>query len=333
MRFRSGVSPFAEILLLCTVFTDPAVAQAGPEWPEPDAAQAWTWVPVASGTTQTLRDVHFSSASFGWIGGDNLTIPKSTNGGTAWTPMSPKEGWATASDCCMSAGTREQPSQEAWLAGPKKALRFSATSNTGAYAYGEVVLHAVFPIPGSDVVWYGGSTLGSGGSLRLYRKSSAGTLTVLFFTSGTVEGIAFATEEEGWAVGTGGRLVHVTNGKAAEPTVAVQSAPTGAKLNAISLVGPSSGWIVGDGGTIVWLNNGNPALRHSGVVNNLRDITFRDASRGAIVGDGGLILVTADGGSSWTIEPSGTSVDLLGVSWAGESAVAVGASGTILMRT
>lgn len=57
------------------------------------------------------------------------------------------------------------------------------------------------------------------------------------------------------------------------------------------------------------------------------------ASHGAIVGDGGLILMTSDGGSSWTIEASGTSVDLLGVSWAGDAAIAVGQSGTILMRT
>jgi hypothetical protein len=306
--------------------------EIGPE-ADPDASSEARWVPVASNTTQHLRDVHFANPSYGWIGGANLTILRSTTGGASWTPAPPNPGWATATECCLSVSTRALPSPEAWLAGPVRALRYGVTSNSGAYSYGAVILNAVFPIPGSDATWYGGSTTASGGSLRLYRKTSSSTLTVIFFTGGIVRGIFFANENEGWAVATAGTLVHITNGTASQPAINVSSADTSFNLNSIFMIDARTGWIVGDRGTILRTTTGTswgPAF--SATVNNLRDVAFRDRDHGVIVGDAGLILVTSDGGASWKVEPSGTPDDLYGVSWADGRAVAVGNNGTILMR-
>jgi len=291
------------------------------------------WIRVASPTTQHLRDVHFASASNGWIAGEGATVLRSTNGGATWTPVptSPSHNVSPA-DCCWSASTRTSPSA-AWFAGPKSVLRYASGTHSSTLSYGPVVLSAVYAIPNSGYAWYGGSTLETGGSLRLYRRISSSTLTVIFFTSGRIRGIYFLNENDGWAVGTGGTVVRIANGPASQPSISTGSAPVLSDLNAIVMLNAATGWIVGDFGTILRTTNGSTwTVMFSGTVNRLRDVAFLDANNGVIVGDAGLILVTSDGGATWKPEPSGTFDDLHGVSFAGSTAFAVGRNGTILQR-
>ncbi len=307
--------------VLLAIFASTAVT-AGP-----------SWVRVDSGTNQHLRDIHFANASNGWIAGEGATVLRSTNGGSQWTPVPPTSASVTPADCCLSASSRSSPS-EAWFAGPKFVLRYSGASHSSTLSYGQVVLSAVYAIPGSNYAWYGGSTLETGGNLRLYRRVSSSTLTVIFFTGGRIRGIHFVSEDEGWAVGTSGRLVHILNGKAAQPSIDVSSAPALSDLNSIFMIDQQRGWIVGDFGTILRTTNGSTwTVVFSGTANRLRDVAFRDANNGVIVGDAGLILVTSDGGATWRPEPSGTFDDLHGVSFSGNVAYAVGRNGTILKRT
>jgi photosystem II stability/assembly factor-like uncharacterized protein len=196
------------------------------------------------------------------------------------------------------------------------------------------VLSAVYAIPNSNYAWYGGSTLETGGSLRLYRRVSSSTLTVIFFTGGRIRGIHFVSEDEGWAVGTSGRIVHILDAKASQPSFDVGSGPVLSDLNGIFMIDRQRGWIVGDFGTILRTTNGSTwTVAFSGTANRLYDVAFRDASNGVIVGAAGLILVTSDGGATWHPEPSGTFDDLHGISFAGDVAYAVGRNGTILRRT
>ena len=68
--------------------------------------------------------------------------------------------------------------------------------------------------------------------------------------------------------------------------------------------------------------------------NDLRDVCFVDANIGTAVGYYGTIVRTTDGGNSWTIQQSGTSLDLWGVSFSDASnGTAVGAGGMILRTT
>src|SRR5208283_954319 len=68
--------------------------------------------------------------------------------------------------------------------------------------------------------------------------------------------------------------------------------------------------------------------------NTLSGVSFTDASTGTAVGDAGTILRTTNGGTSWTIQPSGTTNNLFGISFTGTSAgTAVGQYGAIFRTT
>src|SRR5213078_5101481 len=68
--------------------------------------------------------------------------------------------------------------------------------------------------------------------------------------------------------------------------------------------------------------------------NNLRGASFVDANTGTVVGEYGTIVRTTDAGSSWTIQPSGTTQTLWGVSFTDvNNGTAVGEGGTILRTT
>ncbi len=61
------------------------------------------------------------------------------------------------------------------------------------------------------------------------------------------------------------------------------------------------------------------------------DVAFADAARGWIAGSGGTILSTSDGGKSWSLQASGTNVDLQSVfALDARTAWVVGANGTVL---
>ena len=65
--------------------------------------------------------------------------------------------------------------------------------------------------------------------------------------------------------------------------------------------------------------------------NGLRSVVFTDENTGIAVGYYGTILRTADGGVSWDIQSSGTTVLLWAVSFGdANTGVAVGVAGTIL---
>jgi hypothetical protein len=68
--------------------------------------------------------------------------------------------------------------------------------------------------------------------------------------------------------------------------------------------------------------------------NNLRGASFVDANTGTVVGEYGAIVRTTDGGSSWTIQVSGTTQTLWAVSFTDvNNGTAVGEGGTILRTT
>ena len=68
--------------------------------------------------------------------------------------------------------------------------------------------------------------------------------------------------------------------------------------------------------------------------NNLRAASLVDANTGTLVGDYGTIVRTTDGGNNWTIQSSGTTEILWGVSFTdGNNGTAVGENGTILRTT
>lgn len=87
---------------------------------------------------------------------------------------------------------------------------------------------------------------------------------------------------------------------------AVQSTPTGQKLNDIFFVDQLEGWACGNDGTILHTTNGGVlwALQSSGTTVNLNSIFFTDNENGWIGGNASSIvpvnvLRTTDGGTNW----------------------------------
>jgi Photosynthesis system II assembly factor YCF48 len=68
---------------------------------------------------------------------------------------------------------------------------------------------------------------------------------------------------------------------------------------------------------------------------NLYSVRFGSATDGVAVGEGGTVLVTHDGGGTWTSHPGLTPASLRGVAfgWNGNRVVAVGDAGIVLRST
>lgn len=130
-------------------------------------------------------------------------------------------------------------------------------------------------------------------------------------------------QEEGWAVGDGGIILHYSGG-----AWAAVSSPVTTTLRGLYMLGPGDGWAVGDGGTILryqgqWIQLGSPTNAA------LRAVHLFDSAHGWIVGSGGTILHYD--GTTWTSVATFTTVDLNSVSQVNpQEAWAVGDSGTIL---
>lgn len=73
-------------------------------------AQAQTWAPQVSGTSQNLQCVHFASESTGWVVGDSGTILKSSGSGFTWTGQNPGISANLYAVFCTDSST-------AWAAG------------------------------------------------------------------------------------------------------------------------------------------------------------------------------------------------------------------------
>lgn len=92
------------------------------------------------------------------------------------------------------------------------------------------------------------------------------------------------------------------------------------------------GWAVGDSSTILHTDGSTWTKQTTGLPTmpqtNLRDIEFADASNGWIAGFSGRILHTSDGGTNWSLQASGTTQELHGLSFTdAQTGWAVGGSG------
>lgn len=138
----------------------------------------------------------------------------------------------------------------------------------------------------------------------------ANTWTYATADGGTLMASSFISTSTGWAVGDGGKILKTTDGGA---TWSVQNAGTNNDLKDVSFVSATQGWAVGSNGEIITTSDGGRTWRHQqatatdpntgqpGPVSaNLYGLKFVSATRGIAVGDAQTILVTTNGGSTWT---------------------------------
>lgn len=123
-----------------------------------------------------------------------------------------------------------------------------------------------------------------------------------------LNGVWFADDRQGWAVGALGTILHTTDGG---QSWTAQATPTAESLSSLTFVDLQNGWVVGSGGTVLRTDDsGQTWTIHSTQSSAWLDaVTFLDTRRGWAVGGGGLVLHTLDGGLSWTNQslPAGLS--------------------------
>jgi photosystem II stability/assembly factor-like uncharacterized protein len=118
-------------------------------------------------------------------------------------------------------------------------------------------------------------------------------------------GGAFLDAAQGWLVGAGATLLHTTDG-GAQWSAPFTSAPTDARLNAITFADARHGWAVGAGGLVLATTDGGRSFvqQDAHTANDLSDVRFFDAREGWAVGAEGLLLHTTDGGAHWQADAS-----------------------------
>lgn len=296
------------------------------------AAQSATWRAQTSGTTDALTGISFGSATTGVAVGDNGTILRTTDGGIRWEKVS--VSGLDSTRCCTQV--RFFDASVAWLVGAGVVIRSQSTGSSWFGAnYSGYIRKAIVPVA-SDTAWYVANS--SGGPRAFFRHVIQGNNSTFKLWQhsdlDTMYDIDFTDPQNGWAVGSPGRIVRITSATSDDPVFANQTSGTNLALHGIDMIDGSNGWVVGDGGTILHTTNGGATWtkQPSGVTNGLRSVSFKSALEGYAVGTAGIILATNDGGSSWHVETSGVSNELDGV-FAGGQVVAVGSAGTIVRRT
>lgn len=111
--------------------------------------------------------------------------------------------------------------------------------------------------------------------------------------------IRFANQQEGWAAGVGGVIIHTADGG---KTWAPQKSGTGKDLLDLFFLDSLNGWAVGEFGTVIHTDNGGKTWSVQGEKEDkiFNSVFFTDKSTGWIVAEFGTILHTEDGGATWT---------------------------------
>jgi len=330
------------LVFWATVF----IAQAGcsdkknPVSADNDMNGLKSWVAQTSGTMNALHAVHFLNAAEGWAAGDNSTLLRTTNSGANWSAVS-----AGLPDSRDIKSVRFIDANSGWIAGPYFVGRtLNGGANWGGLLYQqspEEFRTKVFPLSSSQAWAVGKTTLGTFNARAFWRYTYNSTGTRSTFSIGQsssdiVNDVYFVDADNGWSVGTFGRIIRVTSASADQPVLTIQTSGTNEDLNCIHMLDPNTGWVAGAKGTILTTTNGGATwtAQTSAVTVDLRAVSFADAKHGLAVGEAGTILYTTDGGASWATQNSNVTHSLRRVHFVdANTAYVVGDNGTILKAT
>ncbi|HEX5724452.1 MAG TPA: hypothetical protein VFX98_03250 [Longimicrobiaceae bacterium] len=207
---------------------------------------------------------------------------------------------------------------DVWAAGASSLMRYDGGDWT--------VVQGGLDYPLLALVGTSATNVFAGGPLGFIERWNGASLDTMTVTNPTLYGVWAASDDEAWAVGENGTIVHRDAGTGAWATELCGCGPT---LYGVWGTSASSIWAVGDGGTILHHDGTDWDPQTSGTAEDLAGIWGSGPLDVVAVGTGGAI-VRYDG-TDWTAEASGTSEDLADV-WAASAsdAFAVGTNGTIL---
>jgi predicted esterase len=174
---------------------------------------------------------------------------------------------------------------------------------------------------GTDGDWLVAGTTSYAGEAEAFAELDLGTY-------GGVQGVARAESGTYVAVGRFGFVGHRPAGGSFAPA----SAPVGdVWLNGVTS-SPGAFWVAGEGGSLLAsFDDGSTFVAlESGTTEDLYTVSFFDDMRGAAAGAHGVVVVTADGGETWSDRSTGLDGFIGDIVWVDASTlVAVGEDGFI----
>lgn len=247
-----------------------AVGNFGAIYHTTDAGR--TWETRDSGTKLPLFSVDFSDVRNGWAVGKSALIVRTTDGGRTWkrqaSPIPPDKHLFSV---------RAVDARTAWAVGDWGAI--TVTHDAGE-TWEDRSLASLGVTPSDDVVLYAasfpdrdhgfiagefGTLLATADGGRTWQKQDVGTEKTLF-------GVCFPTAERGWAVGIDGLILRTRDG--------------------------GRRWEVQRGAAE------QEALEELGFLETIKNPGLYDIAiagdYGVVVGDTGILLITSDGGETWS---------------------------------
>ena len=335
----SGVSETLTDVVFADASTGVVVGSAGTILSTSDGGE--TWAVDTSATWHNLFGVCFASQTETWAVG-SLTILHSTSGGSSWSAEpSGTARYATLQDITFLN------EDLGWAVGYAGAiLRTIDGGNTwecqkreSVYDLADVWYYDVTFVDSLNG-WCVGGRGESPIGLLLHTSDGGKHWTAQSFDSTQrLYGITFVNTDTGWAVGgdwegdVGAIVLKTTD--AGLTWIESANIPTANRLEAVAFVDALNGWAVGCKATILRTTDGGDSWenQYTGLecdsleVDTLTgdtvcvDTTFlptptlyavaaTDTLRCWAVGREGSIMYTSDGGTTWELQSSGTTVDL-----------------------
>ncbi|KXK05704.1 MAG: BNR repeat-containing glycosyl hydrolase [Acidobacteria bacterium OLB17] len=299
------------------------------------AAAQGTWTARSSGTSEDLVAVYFTSASRGFIAGDNGFLASTRDGGVTWQkyPLNTKESineiyFRNDKNGYLVAGKlmfRTDDGGETW-------------KQTRIYRVGDFTKGT----PEFTSIRFANKDRGLIiGAIVNQRDEIVDSLLLLTEDGGEswsrvplpskaeIFHLDFDGSKRGWIVGDKGLMMATEDGGR---TWSIQKTGVERALFAVDFRDDTDGFAVGGGGSIIRTENGGASWEKiaSPSPETLKRVYFADDKNGFAVGFHGLMLRTYDKGKNWALENSGVQKDFYGLFMAKKYGCAVGEGGLVL---
>lgn len=280
------------------------------------------WVPLASGTTQTLTNIFFTDANTGTAIGLAGVIRKTTNGGANW--------FAQTVPADNLFGIYFINSITGFISGDGV---FYKTTNGGSNWFnpgGPVRLHR-------GIYFLDGTTGFTCSGLGALDKTTNGGTNWSALTSGTTQtlnNIFFADPFTGYVTGFNGTILKTTD---SGNLWTILNTGITDHLFALAVINTDLIYAGGESGKIIKSTNGGASWSNltSGITGRITNFSFLNESTGTGSAHNNFIIRTTNGGLNWISQPTGlTGQNFGGVSFVNvQTGFAAGSNGNILKTT